>query len=647
MQQTIQLTHLAGDSGVSSGHANAVQHQAVRPLTVALVSMPFMSMRRPSLQLGLLGAIATSRGHRATTFHLNLDFASLVGAELYEDLSEHRGLQTGDWLFSLAAFGNSAPDPNAKLLSDFDQLLGRKSSGSADVVNDALLRIRDIIVPGYLDELMNQVAWGSFDVVGFTSSFQQNAASFALAKRIKDEYPDVIMLFGGANFDGDMGREWVRSLDFIDYAITGEGDTSFPAFLDAVGAMRDPLGIPGVVVRRDGRVFVNPPSPPNMQLDSLPVPNYDEYFERAEALQLLPKAAARAVIIPFEGSRGCWWGVKHHCTFCGLNGATMSYRSKSPDRLLAELTLLARRYHSLQFEAVDNILDPSYLRTLLPGLAQLSCDFDIFYEVKANLTRDQVRLMRQAGVNRIQPGIESLNSHVLALMRKGIKAIQNVNLLKWCRYYGIAVAWNLLWGFPGEVAQDYADQAQLIPSLTHLAPPNGWGPIRLERFSPNFNDEELFPTHYVRPERSYSYVYPESVNLGDAAYFFEYGLRHPLDSKEYEQTAGLLTAWKNSWKGNDLPSLTSRQAPGMMIIEDSRASQDYTYRFMDPWASVYEACGERPRTASSVMTALRDRGSVASPKDVDNALEEFCRWRLMMADGNQFLSLALPATPYR
>ena len=42
-----------------------------------------------------------------------------------------------------------------------------------------------------------------------------------------------------------------------------------------------------------------------------------------------------------ETSRGCWWGERMHCTFCGLNGATMAYRSKSAPRALAELTHLA------------------------------------------------------------------------------------------------------------------------------------------------------------------------------------------------------------------------------------------------------------------------------------------------------------------
>jgi len=78
---------------------------------VALVSMPFVSASRPSLQLGLLKPLAESHGFPARTLHLNLDFAKQIGVELYELLCEHRGLQLGDWLFSIAAFGDAAPTP--------------------------------------------------------------------------------------------------------------------------------------------------------------------------------------------------------------------------------------------------------------------------------------------------------------------------------------------------------------------------------------------------------------------------------------------------------------------------------------------------------------------------------------------------------
>ena len=38
-------------------------------------------------------------------------------------------------------------------------------------------------------------------------------------------------------------------------------------------------------------------------------------------------------------------------------------------------------------------------------------------------------------------------------MRKGVTALQNLRLLKWCAEIGITPAWNLLYGFPGEPAR--------------------------------------------------------------------------------------------------------------------------------------------------------------------------------------------------
>src|SRR5262249_45361807 len=145
-----------------------------------------------------------------------------------------------------------------------------------------------------------------------------------------------------------------------------------------------------------------------------------------------------------------------------------------------------------------------------------------FYEVKSNLARDQIRLLAEAGVRRIQPGIESLSSRVLQSMRKGVSALQNVNTLRWSLYYGIRVDWNLLWGFPGETAADCERQEALMPLLAPLEPAAGGGRLWMERFSPLFTEREAFPVRYLRPEADYAYVYPSSVDLGELAYFFEY-----------------------------------------------------------------------------------------------------------------------------
>jgi radical SAM superfamily enzyme YgiQ (UPF0313 family) len=47
-----------------------------------------------------------------------------------------------------------------------------------------------------------------------------------------------------------------------------------------------------------------------------------------------PNGAVETTLL-FETSRGCWWGEHSHCTFCGLNGSTMLYRSMAPENTLA------------------------------------------------------------------------------------------------------------------------------------------------------------------------------------------------------------------------------------------------------------------------------------------------------------------------
>lgn len=78
--------------------------------------MPFVSLWRPSLQIGLLSAIARGRGFPVETFHLNLEFAADIGGDLYQSLCLQRTWLIGDWLFSGAAFGEDAPDPDCRFL---------------------------------------------------------------------------------------------------------------------------------------------------------------------------------------------------------------------------------------------------------------------------------------------------------------------------------------------------------------------------------------------------------------------------------------------------------------------------------------------------------------------------------------------------
>ena len=614
-------------------------------MPTVLVSMPFQDALRPSIQLGLLKALGTRAGFPVRTLHANIDFAVLIGMDLYGPLCNHRGRLIGEWLFSVAAFGTEAPDPGALLLDDFAPDLNHLG-GPFEQRRDRLLRLRDETVPAYLDALVDGFDWDGTRVVGFTSTFQQNTASFALARRLKDRDPTILTLFGGANFDGDMGIELLRAVDCIDLAVVGEGDVAFPALLCALAAGADPASVPGVARRQGTQVVFTAAQTPFQVLDTLPVPDYDEFFERSQRHGLGPTEDGPPVVLPVETARGCWWGAKHHCTFCGLNGTQMTWRAKSAGRVRTELAELARRYGCFSFDAVDNVLDHRSLSTLMPDLVASGVDYDLFYEVKSNLTRAQVQLLARAGVRRVQPGIESFSSHVLALMRKGVQPAQNINLLRWAQYYGIAADWNLLWGFPGETEQDYRAQLETLPQLVHLRPPRGAFRIWLERFSPLFDDVQSIPLQNRRPESSYRYVYPSSVDLDRAAYFFEYELPNALPDGTYQPISDAVARWQSAWETSaPSPALTFRWSPGFLQIEDSRrAGRDGTYTYRGPLADLYVACSDHPvRTSSAAARSAPGLSAI----DVEEVFAAWQRQGLVFLDGTMAVALALPNTPCR
>jgi ribosomal peptide maturation radical SAM protein 1 len=615
-------------------------------LRVALVNMPFGSTRYPSIQLGLLQAILKQRGIEATTYYFNLEFGARLGWDIYEQLCEQRSHLMGEWLFSRAALGENAPDDGHYLaiyggdVRPVCEKLGR---------DDAWLQnLREEMAPEFIRECLDAVDWAAYDVVGFGSAFEQNCAALALAFRLKERHPHLITVFGGANFEDEMGVEYVRGLPAIDYAVIGEGDEVFPALLQRLASGEEVLGIPGVARRLpDCSVSYAGRAATVRNLDALPEPDYEEYFAAAAALHLPGNVQGREIQLPFETARGCWWGAKHHCTFCGLNGLGMSYRSKSPARVLAGIDELAQRYHVYTLAAVDNILDQRYITEVFEPLAASRRDYNFFYEVKANLTAAQLGALACGGVRRLQPGIESLSSRALKLMNKGTTGIQNVRLLKWAAYYGISIGWNVLVGFPGERPEDYTEQLRTMKLIPHLQPPGGFGRIWLERYSPNFSEAEARGIRNVRPERAYACIYPPHLDKERIAYFFEYDAPDTVPFEQHQPLQEYLHWWQEAWRAPRLPHLAYQRGSGRLTVVDGRQPGDpRVYVFDEPAALAYEFCSPTVHGAARVLAHLRDACGIDTDLDaVHSDLDAFTAMGLMLEEDGHYLSLALPVNP--
>jgi ribosomal peptide maturation radical SAM protein 1 len=635
----------------TSGDLHAIQSLPVSQdygdNSIGLIYMPWGGAARGSIALGILKQLARKIGVNADIHYLNIKFAEMLGFEFYESISDGEPLMP-EWFFSHALFG---PDGLSVMSNSWDDLM---LSRFASKINQSMeqagwtesKRQKVIeIIPQYINECLTTIDWSKYKMVGFSSTFAQTTPSLLLAKRIKDSYPEIKVVFGGANADSVIGLEILKAFDWVDYVVHGEAENTFPRLLHNVFSGNYFETIPGVSIRKGTEIIAsNNTSVVLKDLNESPIPDYTDYLKEVERLEINKYLT---IVLPFESSRGCWWGAKAHCTFCGLNGGTMAFRQKDPDRVYEEIITISNKYRCLRLDAVDNIIDTGYMDTLLPRLAEADIDLSLFYEVKASLTKEEIRRLWAAGVSRIQPGIESLNTEILRLMRKGTTAGQNIQLMKLCLEYNITPAWNLLYGFPGEKPEQYKDLPDLMRSLMHLHPPAGVNPVVFERFSPYHFDREKFNLK-LKPISYYSMLYPEQmVDFDKIAYYFEGEWEGGQHIEEYIAPAKeVFKLWEESWKDRKI-YFSYEKGPGFVTLTDNRPlkpDNNFTARRIklnEVQSSIYVFC-DQIQSFVTIKQMLNNSFETPPTDEQTRAiLDRFVQHGLMFREAERYLSLAV------
>jgi ribosomal peptide maturation radical SAM protein 1 len=533
---------------------------------VLIIVPPLADLEMPSFAAHLLQACAKRDGFEVRVLYTNLLLAQVIGVEAYQEITTGllNSALIGERYFSQAAYGTyvgleRATLPHAPYQRSFRLQSASLSWESFETLSaGAGVWIRDVV-----DGL---TPYG-FPIVGCTTSFDQTSASIAFLNAIKRCQPNTLTILGGANCEGEMALGIASLKAKIDYIFSGESETSFVQFLRGWRSGRLPVEkiISGAPVE---------------EMDELPLPDYSEYFRQfshymGDVTTMKPK-------LVYESSRGCWWGAKNHCTFCGLNGLTLTMRQKSAGKVLADLQAITQTYPETKIVMADNIMPYGYFQTLLPKLKEQRLKLDLFYEQKANLSFDKMRVLRDTGITSIQPGIEALSTLLLRRMDKGVTAAQNIALLRYARMLGISVAWNLLYGFPYDELDAYQETLRLLPLLHHLMPPKGFYQVSLDRFSPYFSDPDRYGIRNMRPLAAYADVFPPHADLERLAYHFsgEYpsaALENPGLIETIQQE---LKTWQARWvnaanNNQQVPQLTvNRLGKQSFLLYDTRGLAD-------------------------------------------------------------------------
>ena len=601
--------------------------------------LPFADVERPAIGVSLLQAQLKRIGVSSAIRYFTIDLAEWIGLDLYNWLTQCReqpamgttapaGTLIGEWFFADLVFPGEIP-PEDEYIAKFLA----PEPASQEIIAEILKSRR--VRHEFITYCVREIQLHAPKVVGFTSAFHQTCACLAVAMRLKHGINPPIIIFGGPNCAGEMGLQMIRSFRWIDYVCTGEGDEVVPLFLQRLLCKRDPHPLPGILKEGETQELTLPAPVRNM--DTLPLPDYCDYFGRLRVSPIAHRLSPRLLI---ETARGCWWGEKQHCTFCGLNGDTMVYRSKSPGRVIQELSYLCQTYELNRIDCVDNILDTRYIRTVFPELIRNGPKVELFYETKSNLRLEQLRTLWRGGVRSIQPGIESFSNDVLRLMHKGSTGLQNIQLLRWCDEFGMQVAWNILYGFPDESPSEYERMTKLVPLLAHLQPPAFCQQFRMDRFSPLFANSQQFDFVDRRPMAAYSYVYPlKRPELERLAYFFDFGYADGRDPTEY--TRGLMyevARWAELHRKTWRPQLDLLQAGSVLLVNDTRpCAVKPTHILSGPMAKIYVLCD----TAQTVHGLAQKLDNILDELELRAMLEQLLTLGLVVEMEDHYLSLAV------
>jgi ribosomal peptide maturation radical SAM protein 1 len=522
--------------------------------SVLLLAMPFAGITIPSIQLPVLESYCRERGITIETRHLYLKAAELYGLQNYHYLIyPPNDSYTAQMVFSRYVFSQHWRN-NEDKFREFFNYHSVQNSQLPEFSFDEYVHRTDVLYQW----ILNHVDWRSYDLIGFTLNYGQLLPSLAIAKKIKELVPDKKIVFGGSRTADMLGMNVLRAFEYVDFIVSGEGEDAL--FLLA-SDYENYKSIPRLMYRIEDEVIWNK-SDVIVDLNTVPIPSYDQFYQELAStsadVQQYYQYFGR---LPVEISRGCWW---NRCTFCNLNIQHQCYREKSVDRIIQEIQFLSERYHMMDFQLIGNTLPKIEYRTLFEKLKQLGRDFSFFVEARAGqLTSDDYTLMKEAGFITIQTGIESFSHHYLRKMNKGVRVIDNIAVLKFCKENGIKNNYNLMVRYPNEELVDFDETKKIVQMLKGYLDPPQFCELRvmygslIQRHPKQFNIERLdhAPIDLI--------MYP--LDFLEKGFTFVYNFKRKILSTDYPWES-LVEEWKKERESFELEGITRQTMINRLVF---------------------------------------------------------------------------------
>jgi ribosomal peptide maturation radical SAM protein 1 len=583
-----------------------------------LVAAPWADYISPSFQIGSLAAYVRREGFDVDTRHLYIEIASKFSLLKYDKIMTHHSM--GEAISAALLF----PHKRTQLLHHAEKNLPK--AGRYASLFEKILR-----------ESSQHIAWNDYQMIGFTVNYQQLFTSLLLAKWIKQVYPSIKIALGGIIASGELGKSTLEHFPQIDWCISGEGELSLTSILRDLTKLDHvkETQISGLIYRTADGVKINKihqlPA-----LTSLPDPDYDQYFAFRNSHPALTHQSI-PTYMPIEVARGC----PYRCAFCSDHQFFKGFRTRPFSEIAASIDRLCRRHMIPSIFLVAQTITHEICSGLFPLLTSHGNDYRFFCEIRADLSKQDLQILKEAGTTRVQIGIETFSTSLLKKMRKGTRCIDNLKIMKYCEEVGIEVSAYFLIGFPTESQTDIEQNTKIIDYAEAFMPPFRFVEFMLQDGSPVYDNPKIYNISKIEEAAGFGRHLPREMH-GIKLWYKDYksAPRKRRYSKLIKRHADWCKRYEES-RNAQRPMLFYLDLGTHLQIEDSRAYN--TTITLEGWMrDLYVYC-DSIATFDEITAHLKS----VDPVEIMDVLNELCCLKVMFHEANSYLSLAINMSPAR
>lgn len=470
----------------SSERSSQVRNKKTR---ISLITPPLWHYYFPQLSTPLLTSIMRTEGFSAQQYDLNIEL--------------------------LKEYGYSTLSLNEDIIKTYRA-----------VVNEG--KTSDTPFARYIEQFCERLCAEEPDIVGITFFRETTLSSLLVAKQIKEQRPETLVIGGGQYFSvvrADIPGMF-NHFTQLDMIVCGEGDLVLPEIAGQYAQVCDGKSVDEIVHELSGipNTYSAHHSPEGVDptfllndLDRLPTPDFDG----------LPLDDYITSVFPVSWSRGC----PMSCTFCDYHYNTfgtrdtkyhLKFRLRSPEKCVEDIKRIVKEYKVKGFFICDNLVngDLSHLEKICQMIVEE--ELDIAWVALARIFPHTKRakklydLMGRAGCRLLIYGVESACQKTLDRMNKKIKREWIRTNLKWCHEAGINANTQWILGFPYEQYEDARATIDFLLDNREFV-----GDVNLNPFSLEMGSYiSLFPEEYGVKTHGF-YKFPSETSLRTGSIEFE------------------------------------------------------------------------------------------------------------------------------